>query len=325
MSALMQPVPQQQAPPPQQQQQQQQPPPPQQQQQQQQQQQNGKKQYINDIGDPSRVVHCRNVTPDVTQSGLVALCMQFGRVVNTVMLRAKNQALIEMEDDAAAQKVVEHCQSHGYVEVDHRRVYVKYSRHTELSDIPAGKTLLVSMYNPDCDISTMIHITPVVVYQIFGNWGEVEKIVVLAKNASSQQNHNRVQALVQFASQDVAQNVKDVLQGQPVNLGEAASFFLDIQFSKVQEITTNTNAANSNAMTFPKGMTPSLLMMQNQMGWMSQMGGLSLGGMGNMGAAGVGGLGNVNMNAMNMGGANGGGSAGLNMSAAPFMPFGQNM
>eukprot|EP00659_Diplonema_papillatum_P014689 gene14689-22470_t len=125
----------------------------------------GKKQYVNDIGDPSKVVHCRNVTADVTQSGLVAMCQQFGRVVNVVMLRAKNQSLIEMDNFKSAQAVVEYCQSNGYVDVDHRRVYVKYSRHQALSDTPAGKTLLVSMFNPEYDISTMVQLTPLIVYQ----------------------------------------------------------------------------------------------------------------------------------------------------------------
>ena len=211
----------------------------------------GKKQYVNDIGDPSKVVHCRNVTADVTQSGLVAMCQQFGRVVNVVMLRAKNQALIEMDSNDTAKavciiifyllfalrsiafnktnQVVEYCHRNGYVDVDHRRVYVKYSRHAELSDTPPGKTLLVSMFNPEYDISNMVHLTPLIVYQIFGNYGQVEKIVVLPKNASSAQNHNRVQSLVQFSDKDQAVKVKNTLQGQPVNLGDQASFFLDIQ------------------------------------------------------------------------------------------------
>ena len=55
------------------------------------------------------MVHCRNVTADVTQSSLMAMCQQFGRVVNVVMLRAKNQALIEMDTLDNAEKVCKLC------------------------------------------------------------------------------------------------------------------------------------------------------------------------------------------------------------------------
>eukprot|EP01065_Artemidia_motanka_P034732 TRINITY_DN4246_c0_g1_i1.p1 TRINITY_DN4246_c0_g1~~TRINITY_DN4246_c0_g1_i1.p1 ORF type:complete len:328 (+),score=82.11 TRINITY_DN4246_c0_g1_i1:173-1156(+) len=219
----------------------------------------------NDMGDPSQVLHCRNVTSDVTQSNLVGLFQRFGRVVNVVMLRARNQALIELDTLEGAKRCVEHfcLRGSGHAEVDGRRVWVKYSRHDSLSETPAGKTLLVSMFNPSYNIASMFPITPCIVYQIFGNYGPVEKIVVLPQNESSAQNHHRVQALVQYDSQSSAEWAKRVLQGQPVNLGDLVQFHLDIQFSKVAEINCQTGTAN--AMVIPKGFSPQLLAQQQQL------------------------------------------------------------
>jgi len=220
----------------------------------------------NDIGEPSQVIHCRNVTSDVTQSNLVGLFQRFGRVVNVVMLRARNQALIELDTLDGAQRCIDHfcLKGNGHAEIDGRRVWVKYSRHNSLSETPPGKTLLVSMFNPGCDISSVIPITPNIVFQIFGNYGPVEKILILPKNQSSAQNHNRVQALVQYDTQETAERVKAQLQGQPVSCADLVSFFLDIQFSKVTEISCQMGTSNS--MVVPKGFTPQLQgQMQGQM------------------------------------------------------------
>jgi len=191
----------------------------------------------NEIGDVSPVVHLRNVTPDVSQLSIQNLAQSFGRVRHLVMLRQKNQALVEMDSPQAAQQMVEFFKDPGFAEIDGRRVYVRYSTHQELTATQhSSKTLLVSMFNTHYDVSAAAQITPSIVFQIFGTYGTVEKIVVLPKNDSSSQNHNRVQALVQFETKEIAENVKSVLQGQPVTLGETVTFTLDIQFSKMEEI-----------------------------------------------------------------------------------------
>lgn len=48
----------------------------------------------NDVGDVSRVIHMRNVTPDVTQLGIQNLVQNFGNITQIVMLRQMNQALV---------------------------------------------------------------------------------------------------------------------------------------------------------------------------------------------------------------------------------------
>lgn len=204
----------------------------------------------NDIGEASTVIHLRNVTPEVSQLSIQNTIQSFGRIRNIVMLRQKNQALVEMESTNAAQQLVEFFKDPGYVEIDGRRVYVRYSLHTELTATQhTSKTLLVSMFNTQYDVSAAAQITATIVYQIFGNYGQVERIVVLPKNDSSAQNHNRVQALVQFDSKETAMNVKNILQGQPVTLGETITFTLDIQFSRMDEIKTS---SPHNSLVIPK-------------------------------------------------------------------------
>jgi len=216
----------------------------------------------NEIGDPARVIHMRNVTPEVSQLSIQNLVSSFGRIRNIVMLRQKNQALVEMETIQAATQMVEFFKDPGYAEIDGRRVYLRYSLHNELTaSVHTSKTLLVSMFNTQYDVSAAAQITPMIVYQIFGTYGQVEKIVVLPKNESSAQNHNRVQALVQFETKETAESVKNMLQGQPVTLGETITFTLDIQFSRMEEIKTS---SPHNSLVVPKGSTPQTLLQQQQ-------------------------------------------------------------
>lgn len=228
-------------------------------------------QRSNEIGEASRVVHMRNVTPEVSQLSIQNLVQSFGRIRNIVMLRQKNQALVEMESQQAAQQLVEFFKDPGFAEIDGRRVYVRFSNHQSLTATQhTSKTLLVSMFNTQYDVSAAAQITPSIVYQIFGSYGTVEKIVVLPKNDSSAQNHNRVQALVQFENKEMAESVKNTLQGQPVTLGETVTFTLDIQFSKMEEIKAS---SPHNSLVIPKGATPQQsqqLAMQQHMATMQQ-------------------------------------------------------
>ncbi|KAK7202109.1 RNA-binding protein [Novymonas esmeraldas] len=225
-----------------------------QQQQQQQQQEDGQGQAAsqaqlrsrnNEIGHQSSVIHMRNVTPDVTQLSIQNLAQNFGDIKHIVMLRQMNQALVEMKSHKSAEQLVDFFKEPGYAEIDGRRVYIRFSNHQSLTATQhVTRTLLVSMFNTHYDVSAAAHITPEIVYQIFANYGTVERIVVLPKNESSQWNHNRVQALVQFDGCEAAGHVKNILQGQPVTLGETVTFTLDIQFSRMDEIKT-TNPATS--------------------------------------------------------------------------------
>ena len=51
---------------------------------------------------PSKVIHLRNLPDSVTDKEVMMLGLPFGRVVNVLLLRSKNQAFIEMADASHA-------------------------------------------------------------------------------------------------------------------------------------------------------------------------------------------------------------------------------
>lgn len=55
---------------------------------------------------PSRVLHVRHLPGDATELEVAALGAPFGRVVNIMILRQRNQALMEMADEASATALV---------------------------------------------------------------------------------------------------------------------------------------------------------------------------------------------------------------------------
>lgn len=59
------------------------------------------------VNGPSRVIHARNLPIDCTESDLLMIASPFGRVVNVLMLKGKNQAFIQMQDLLAASSLVE--------------------------------------------------------------------------------------------------------------------------------------------------------------------------------------------------------------------------
>ena len=51
---------------------------------------------------PSRVIHIRNIPNDVTEAEIIHLGIPFGRVTNVLVLKGKNQAFLEMDEEASA-------------------------------------------------------------------------------------------------------------------------------------------------------------------------------------------------------------------------------
>jgi hypothetical protein len=50
------------------------------------------------VNPPSRTLHIRNLSPDVTEGDLVNLGVPFGTVVNVLQLKTKGQAFIQFAD-----------------------------------------------------------------------------------------------------------------------------------------------------------------------------------------------------------------------------------
>ncbi|KAK0167318.1 hypothetical protein PV327_004733 [Microctonus hyperodae] len=82
-------------------------------------------------GKPSRVIHIRNIASDVSESEIIHLGLPFGRVTNVLVLKGKNQALIEMADENAATTMVGYYAASG-ASLRGRAVYVQFSNHREL-------------------------------------------------------------------------------------------------------------------------------------------------------------------------------------------------
>lgn len=55
---------------------------------------------------PSKVLHLRNLPESVRENEVAGLALPFGRVANILLLRQKNQALLEMEDIPTATSLV---------------------------------------------------------------------------------------------------------------------------------------------------------------------------------------------------------------------------
>jgi polypyrimidine tract-binding protein 2 len=84
------------------------------------------------MAEPSKVIHIRNVGHEIAEADLLQLLQPFGNVSKIVMLRAKNQALLQMQD---LHNSVSALQYYSTVQpsVRGRNVYMQFSSHQELT------------------------------------------------------------------------------------------------------------------------------------------------------------------------------------------------
>merc|ERR1719245_672604 len=80
---------------------------------------------------PSKVIHIRNIPNDVTEAEIIHLGIPFGRVTNVLVLKGKNQAFLEMDDEASASAMVNYF-TNCVAQLRERSVYVQFSNHKEL-------------------------------------------------------------------------------------------------------------------------------------------------------------------------------------------------
>ncbi|CAI0625728.1 unnamed protein product [Linum tenue] len=82
--------------------------------------------------EPSKVIHVRNVGHEISENDLLQLFQPFGVITKLVMLRAKNQALLQMQDVNSA---ISALQFYTNVQptIRGRNVYVQFSSHQELT------------------------------------------------------------------------------------------------------------------------------------------------------------------------------------------------
>ncbi|XP_037497827.1 LOW QUALITY PROTEIN: polypyrimidine tract-binding protein homolog 3 [Jatropha curcas] len=193
--------------------------------------------------EPSKVIHVRNVGHEISENDLLQLFQPFGVITKLVMLRAKNQALLQMQDVPSA---INALQFYTNVQpaIRGRNVYVQFSSHQELTTMDQNsqgrgdepnRILLVTIHH------MLYPITVEVLHQVFSPHGFVEKIVTFQKSAG-------FQALIQYQLRQSAVAARTSLQGRNIYDGCCQ---LDIQFSNLDELQVNYNNDRSRDFTNP--------------------------------------------------------------------------
>jgi polypyrimidine tract-binding protein 1 len=206
------------------------------------------------VNAPSKVIHIRNIPNDVTEAEIIHLGIPFGRVSNVLVLKGKNQAFLEMEDESAAVAMVNYF-TNCVAQLRDRSVYVQFSTHTKLktdqthsnSSASAQAALQAAQALAGSDgkettggVNTVLRVIvehmvyPVtldVIHQIFSRVGKVMKIVTFTKN-------NNFQALIQYPDVITAQAAKLSLDGQNIY---NACCTLRIEYSKLSNLNVKYN------------------------------------------------------------------------------------
>ncbi|KAH9757644.1 polypyrimidine tract-binding protein [Citrus sinensis] len=180
---------------------------------------------------------------DEQENDLLQLFQPFGVITKLVMLRAKNQALLQMQDVPSA---INALQFYTNVQptIRGRNVYVQFSSHQELTTMEQNaqgrgdepnRILLVTIHH------MLYPITVEVLHQVFSPHGFVEKIVTFQKSAG-------FQALIQYQLRPSAVVARSSLQGRNIYDGCCQ---LDIQFSNLDELQVNYNNERSRDFTNP--------------------------------------------------------------------------
>ncbi|XP_021771562.1 polypyrimidine tract-binding protein homolog 3-like [Chenopodium quinoa] len=195
------------------------------------------------MAEPSKVIHVRNVGHEISENDLLQLFQPFGVITKLVMLRAKNQALVQMQDVPSAVNVLQYY-TNTQPTIRGRNVYIQFSSHQELTTMDQNthgrgdepnRILLVTIHQ------AVYPITVDVLHQVFSPHGFVEKIVTFQKTAG-------FQALIQYQSRHSAVTARTSLQGRNIYDGCCQ---LDIQYSNLEELQVNYNNERTRDFTNP--------------------------------------------------------------------------
>ncbi|XP_074524393.1 polypyrimidine tract-binding protein 1-like isoform X1 [Halichoeres trimaculatus] len=214
---------------------------------------------IRGLGSPSRVIHIRKLPNDISEAEVISLGLPFGDVTNLLMLKAKNQAFLEMNSEEAAQNMV------GYYStvmpiIRHHPVYVQFSNHKELKtdnspNQERAQAALRALSSSHVDtaavapssvlrvvVENLVYpVTLDALCQIFSKFGTVLRIIVFTKNS-------QFQALLQYPDGSSAQAAKLSLDGQNIYNGCCT---LRISFSKLTTLNVKYNNEKSRDFTRP--------------------------------------------------------------------------
>ena len=214
-------------------------------------------------GKPSRVIHIRNIPSDVTEAEIIHLGIPFGRVTNVLVLKGKNQAFLEMEEESSAVSMVNYF-TNCVAQLRERSVYVQFSNHSQLKTDQTHSNASASAQaalqaaqalsgatdgkagGPNTVLRVIVEhmvypVTLDVMFQIFSRVGKVMKIVTFTKN-------NTFQALIQYPDVITAQAAKLSLDGQNIY---NACCTLRIEYSKLSNLNVKYNNDKSRDYTNP--------------------------------------------------------------------------
>lgn len=198
------------------------------------------------MAEASKVIHIRNVGHEITEGDLLQMLQPFGPVSKIVLLRAKNQALLQMQDIHSSVSALQYYSS-VQPSVRGRNVYMQFSSHQELTtdqsshsrhsdqDSEPNRILLATIHH------MLYPITVEVLHQVFKAYGYVEKIVTFQKSAG-------FQALIQYQSRQEAVEAFGALHGRNIYDGCCQ---LDIQYSNLSELQVHFNNDRSRDFTNP--------------------------------------------------------------------------
>ncbi|XWS15286.1 hypothetical protein CRYUN_Cryun35bG0082600 [Craigia yunnanensis] len=189
------------------------------------------------MAEPSKVIHVRNVGHEISENDLLQLFQPFEVITKLVMLRAKNQALLQMQDVPSA---INALQFYANGEEYLRSILITSGTKTMdqnaqgRGDEP-NRILLVTIQH------MLYPITVEVLHRVFSPHGFVEKIVTFQKSAG-------FQALIQYQLRQSAVSARTSLQGRNIYDGCCQ---LDIQFSNLDELQVHYNNDRSRDFTNP--------------------------------------------------------------------------
>nr|XP_057929952.1 polypyrimidine tract-binding protein 1b isoform X2 [Doryrhamphus excisus] len=211
------------------------------------------------LSTPSRVVHIRKLPDDISEPEVISLGVPFGDVTNLLLLKAKNQAFLEMNSIEAAENMVAYYSS-VLPFIRNHPVFVQFSNYKELKtdhspNQERAQAALRALSSSHVDPSTVLTsaVLRVVVEnmlypvsldalcQIFSKFGTVLRIIIFTKNS-------QFQALLQYPDVSNAHNAKMALDGQNIYNGCCT---LKISFSKLSSLNVKYNNEKSRDFTRP--------------------------------------------------------------------------
>lgn len=198
------------------------------------------------MAEPSKVIHIRNVGHEITEADLLQLLQPFGAISKIVMLRGKNQALLQMQDIHSSVSALQYY-SGVQPSVRGRNVYMQFSSHQELTTDQSSHSRNSDQESePNRILLATVHhvlypITVEVLHQVFKAYGYVEKIVKFQKSAG-------FQALIQYQSRHEAVEALAALHGRNIYDGCCQ---LDIQYSNLSELQVHFNNDRTRDFTNP--------------------------------------------------------------------------